>query len=1554
MNDLTLKLIIQAVDLATKDIDGVHEKLQKLGDELTKNEFSRSAEGMQAFSDSVKGATQPLADAAKNTLALSAAITGVASYMAGQAYQSAVGYESALADLAKVIDGGMESAKRYGDQLNQMALKYGQNGQQLVQAMANFVQAGYDADEAFKLVEHSVKLMIAGEVDAGEASQQLVSILKGFKEPADQAGRAVDILNEVSNKYATNVKELATGMAAISPIAKQMGFSMEETAGLLTPVIEVYQSGSEAADALKTGLQKLTDNAHPVKEALASIGVSQMDLNGNMRSGKEIFLDVAKSMVGLTDAQKQYVISQLVGIEQAGRMSQVFDNLAGYLGVTEVALGATTAGLDGLGSAATEVNARLATAEASNKRAAESFRQLGVTLGNALKPQITGVIDATGNLAKAFDGAVKSGNLAPLLNVIKPQIAAIENLFQAMAKNLDGALAGVDWTPLVNGLKELSGEFGEAFAALTDGMDLMTQSGLQEFLQRLINLMGNFTQYVAGIVDGLEPFIDGLNALSGAVSTNLPGFSKLIGQIQGLSLSINQGLPFILELGSKIFSVVGAIVDWTVKIGLLIGALKLLSAAGLPVGAMLTGLVTQFLALNPAMAGVLAGLAGMPGLVLALVGVAGGLGVAIGTLINKTVEWATEGRSIGTMLYDWTHAGDAARLGLDGLTDAQRKATDGVKDARIEYATGRITLEEYNAALENYKKAFGGLTEAQVAARAELVKLNADYLSGKATLQELVTAQADYLAMFAPTTDAQKTAKTALDAVVAAQKDGKATLVDVVAEQKNYLDKINEQIAADLARLKPIKDVTEGVKARTQAEQDAAANAEKQAKANQAKIDLDNQQNETNAKLTASFAALGLVYDANTGEILHQNQLTAAQRQAQLELGQALDTVGVAAGAMSGRITAAGEEMLATFNKIAANSQATSTQITAAFLAMIPKAETNAELEAIRIKIEKLAKQGKISGDEAASGLAAIAIRAKEVAQDPAFDVLKNVLASIREETDKGIEVGNREYESLQKRTQSAIELAKAKGDEAEAARLSAAATQEEAEQAERHIRQYQQQQTEIDAHIQRLYAQANADGIYTEAEREAIEALKDKSVAVGHEIQQIDAKLPLMEKEAQQAQIMAGPIGQLTRLYQEQTQEHERAADASQRYHDAQVTEAEGALKLAEIAGDEVAKEKALLEARNAKIAQAENLAAIRAQEAADTEKAISAKVMEMAADGEWTKADQQAEDQLRATTAAKQDAAEAAQRNVDQIKAETAATEEKAAADERAAAAAAKEKEATEQRAAAGSAVNAQWSAANRVLQETGGNIEKLNAAFIKNQEAYSRNAQDFIDWSRRTAVAADEVVQAYNSQKTTLEQTTGVLEKYAQTGEWTSAVQRAMVAASGDLESKFALLDTQDFDRLRGALDSANGKLRQMQEETQSAKDRLAELNAQLLEAQGQDQKAKLLREQLDYQQQLAEIEKQRAEAEAMGNRELLAILNDQQATLDKIHATKLRNIQADEEAAASTGRTATTLSRLADEGERAYAATQSLAGVNLAGLIEGSGKALANFQAIKGLM
>lgn len=694
--DVLLQLVIKAVDLATEDLGEVNSKVKELGRLLTQSGFSTASEDVRTFGEAVKSATDPIADATAKTLAFQAALTGLVTVLIERVYQASKSYESSLADLGKVLDNGVDGAKQYGAQLDQTALKFAQNGENLVSAMAGFKQGGFEAQESFKLVDDAVRLMISGELDAAESSAYLVSILKGFQAPASDAGKAVDILNEVSNRYATNVKELAVGMASLSPIAKQMGFSMEETAGLLTPAIEVYRSGSEAADALKTSLQQLSANTTSVKTALASIGVSQTDLNGQLRSGKDIFLDVARAMIGLTDAQKSYVTQQLVGIEQAGRFGTVVNNLNKYLAVTDTAL-------NSVGSAAKEVATRLDTAEASAARSDESFRQLAVSLGNTFKPQVRGVVDATGELAAAFDRSIKAGDLAPLLNVIKPQIAAIENLLKAMAGNLEEALSGVDWHPLADGLKAVSGELGDAFGKLTEGMDLTTVQGLRELLQSLINLLGNFSQFVAGAVDGLEPLLGTLNTLFAVVSQNSPALANLAGEIAGLSTSVNQIAPMVSAFGSAIFGTIGNVAELAVKIGLLVAVMKLLSAAGIPVLSILGRLAGAFFALNPAVASVATTLAGFPGIVTALVAGAGTLGYGIGTLVNKFVEWASGGRSVGSMLADL----------VDGITGANDAITRSATPEELAIARAKRLALEKEAQAEAARKA----AEAEEAAR---------------------------------------------------------------------------------------------------------------------------------------------------------------------------------------------------------------------------------------------------------------------------------------------------------------------------------------------------------------------------------------------------------------------------------------------------------------------------------------------------------------------------------------------------------------------------------------------------------------------------------------------------------------------------------------------------------------------------------------------------------------------------------------------------------------------------------------------------------------------
>ncbi|MER2602913.1 MAG: hypothetical protein ABTR27_11190, partial [Candidatus Competibacter phosphatis] len=63
------------------------------------------------------------------------------------------------------------------------------------------------------------------------------------------------------------------------------------------------------------------------------------------------------------------------------------------------------------------------------------------------------------------------------------------------------------------------------------------------------------------------------------------------------------------------------------------------------------------------------------------------------------------------------------------------------------------------------------------------------------------------------------------------------------------------------------------------------------------------------------------------------------------------------------------------------------------------------------------------------------------------------------------------------------------------------------------------------------------------------------------------------------------------------------------------------------------------------------------------------------------------------------------------------------------------------------------------------------------------------------------------------------------------------------------------------------------------------------------QGDTEKAALLKQQLDYQQALAEIEAKRAQAELEGNRELVALYDEQIRKQNELNALKEKNIKSD---------------------------------------------------------
>ena len=295
---------------------------------------------IRSFSGAVGDTAQPIAAMTGSLLTAHAQITALAAAYGGYAVVQFAKFQDATIDLQKVL-GNTDNIEEFKDLAIELSEKYGVASANVLQGVANFKQAGFSAKEAGQLQKDALDLVVAGDVNAANATEILIAQLKGFKAEAGEAARFTEAMNNVSDKYATNLGELAKGMSAISPIAAKMGFSFEETTGLITPIIEVFRNGGESANALKTGLLKLIDDSKPVADALAAIGVKQKDVNGEMRSGKDIFEDVGEAFKGLSKKQQLLTAKQIVGIDQAGKMVEVFSQLGKVHEITAAAMAKT-------------------------------------------------------------------------------------------------------------------------------------------------------------------------------------------------------------------------------------------------------------------------------------------------------------------------------------------------------------------------------------------------------------------------------------------------------------------------------------------------------------------------------------------------------------------------------------------------------------------------------------------------------------------------------------------------------------------------------------------------------------------------------------------------------------------------------------------------------------------------------------------------------------------------------------------------------------------------------------------------------------------------------------------------------------------------------------------------------------------------------------------------------------------------------------------------------------------------------------------------------------
>lgn len=250
-------------------------------------------------------------------------------------------------------------------------------------AMEFMAVAGWNAQEVLGGVAGIMNLAAAGGTELGQTSDIVTDSIENFGLTAADASHFADVMAQTMRKSNTDLLKLGESYKYVSPVAKAMGYSVEDinvALGLMANSGIKASSGGTALRTLLTNMAKPTDN---MAAAMADLGVSLDDGNGNMKSFHDVMLDLRKGFGSLKIPEEEFQerLSSLNGALESGNITQkkydkaimgLMDKAYGAEGAIKAQTAATLAGKEGMSGLLAIVNA-----------SDETFNQLTYDINNA-------------------------------------------------------------------------------------------------------------------------------------------------------------------------------------------------------------------------------------------------------------------------------------------------------------------------------------------------------------------------------------------------------------------------------------------------------------------------------------------------------------------------------------------------------------------------------------------------------------------------------------------------------------------------------------------------------------------------------------------------------------------------------------------------------------------------------------------------------------------------------------------------------------------------------------------------------------------------------------------------------------------------------------------------------------------------------------------------------------------------------------------------------------------------------------------------------------------
>lgn len=263
MNEQVLKILLQAKDLASGEIEKVKKAIDKVA-----GASSEAGKKNKFFEDSLKNIT----NVAKTGAVV---VGGLAVAVSGYGLNLATSFESQLSSIQALTGSTSEQMKSISALALQVGKETKYSALESAQGIEELLKAGVSLEAVLGGgLKGALDLATAGGLELADAAEIASTALNAFKNDNLTVAEAGNILAGAANASATSVMELKFGLSQASAVVSAVGMSFKDTNTALALFAQNGLKGSDAGTSLKTMFLNLQPQSKKQMQLFEDLGLA--------------------------------------------------------------------------------------------------------------------------------------------------------------------------------------------------------------------------------------------------------------------------------------------------------------------------------------------------------------------------------------------------------------------------------------------------------------------------------------------------------------------------------------------------------------------------------------------------------------------------------------------------------------------------------------------------------------------------------------------------------------------------------------------------------------------------------------------------------------------------------------------------------------------------------------------------------------------------------------------------------------------------------------------------------------------------------------------------------------------------------------------------------------------------------------------------------------------------------------------------------------------------------------------------------------------------------